>query len=425
MGSCKMDELKKFGLLLIFSLILFYGLVSPRLFPNIVLDVKDAFLIVVLFLLISAMLKVLNLYDYRKLEKKLSTQYFQMNAIINNSPFIIFLKSLDGKILMANDQLANLVGEKKEKLIGTNAYNFLKNQQFSKDEDNIVLKEKRIISEERIVELANGQSHWFRIVKAPVFDEKGDILSLVIIFRNIDDVKDLEERKSNFIATLTHDLKTPTIAQIHALDLLLGGTFGKLNSEQEEMINQIKSSCNYMYDLIFTILDTYLYDNGLIKINPEKFDIISLIKETAKGLSNLLNERGQSLVINSDLETNTVVADKVQIKRVLINLIGNAISHGFKNSQIEIFISDKSDSIKFEIKNKSEYINKEQMKDIFAKYKQVKHSKSIKTSTGLGLYLSKQIIDAHNGQVYASSDEQKNCSFGFTIPRTVKNLVNV
>ena len=420
-----MDELKKFGLLLIFSLILFYGLVSPRLFPNIVLDVKDAFLIVVLFLLISAMLKVLNLYDYRKLEKKLSTQYFQMNAIINNSPFIIFLKSLDGKILMANDQLANLVGEKKEKLIGTNAYNFLKNQQFSKDEDNIVLKEKRIISEERIVELANGQSHWFRIVKAPVFDEKGDILSLVIIFRNIDDVKDLEERKSNFIATLTHDLKTPTIAQIHALDLLLGGTFGKLNSEQEEMINQIKSSCNYMYDLIFTILDTYLYDNGLIKINPEKFDIISLIKETAKGLSNLLNERGQSLVINSDLETNTVVADKVQIKRVLINLIGNAISHGFKNSQIEIFISDKSDSIKFEIKNKSEYINKEQMKDIFAKYKQVKHSKSIKTSTGLGLYLSKQIIDAHNGQVYASSDEQKNCSFGFTIPRTVKNLVNV
>ena len=425
MGSCKMDELKKFGLLLIFSLILFYGLVSPRLFPNIVLDVKDAFLIVVLFLLISAMLKVLNLYDYRKLEKKLSAQYFQMNAIINNSPFIIFLKSLDGKILMANDQLASLIGEKKEKLIGTNAYNFLKNQQFSKDEDNIVLKEKRIISEERIVELANGQSHWFRIVKAPVFDEKGDILSLVIIFRNIDDVKDLEERKSNFIATLTHDLKTPTIAQIHALDLLLGGTFGKLNSEQEEMINQIKSSCNYMYDLIFTILDTYLYDNGLIKINPEKFDIISLIKETAKGLSNLLNERGQSLVINSDLETNTVVADKVQIKRVLINLIGNAISHGFKNSQIEIFISDKSDSIKFEIKNKSEYINKEQMKDIFAKYKQVKHSKSIKTSTGLGLYLSKQIIDAHNGQVYASSDEQKNCSFGFTIPRTVKNLVNV
>ena len=74
MGSCKMDELKKFGLLLIFSLILFYALISPRLFSNIVLDVKDAFLIIVLFILISAMLKVLNLYEYRKLEKKLSMQ---------------------------------------------------------------------------------------------------------------------------------------------------------------------------------------------------------------------------------------------------------------------------------------------------------------------------------------------------------------
>ena len=81
----------------------------------------------------------------------------------------------------------------------------------------------------------------------------------------------MEERKNTFIATLTHDLKTPTIAQIRALDLLLGEAFGPLVDEQKEMLEQIKSSCKYMYDLIFTILDTYLYDNGLTKINAEKF----------------------------------------------------------------------------------------------------------------------------------------------------------
>ena len=195
--------------------------------------------------------------------------------------------------------------------------------------------------------------------------------------------------------------------------------------EQKEMLEQIKSSCKYMYDLIFTILDTYLYDNGLTKINAEKFDILALLNETTRSMSNLLRERNQKLIINTNLTSNIVIADKVQIKRVIINLLANAVKHGFKNSDIEVFVTENDENIKMEVKNKSEYINKEQMKEIFEKYKHSRNAKSIKTSTGLGLYLSKQIIDAHNGQVYAHSDENKNCTFGFEIPKKlVSNPTN-
>ena len=250
-----------------------------------------------------------------------------------------------------------------------------------------------------------------------MLDENDEISSIVVIFRIIDDVKEVEERKNTFIATLTHDLKTPTIAQIRALDLLLSETFGKIGDEQKEMLEQIKSSCKYMYDLIFTILDTYLYDNGLTKINPEKFDILDLINETTRGLSNLIAERGQKVVVSAELDSSNIYADKVQIKRVIINLLTNAVTYGFKNSDIEVFITDEDKNLKVEVRNKSEYINEEQMQEIFEKYKHVKNSKSIKTSTGLGLYLSKQIVDAHNGKIFAHSNAEKSCSFGFVIPK--------
>ena len=97
--------------------------------------------------------------------------------------------------------------------------------------------------------------------------------------------------------------------------------------------------------------------------------------------------------------------------------MANAASYGFKNSDIEVFITDNEDRLKLEVRNKSKYINKEQMKEIFEKYKHKENSKSMKTSTGLGLYLSKQIIDAHNGKMYAQSDEDQKCIFGFEIPK--------
>lgn len=416
---------KKAIILVLMDIAIFYMLISPKILPTVLLSVSDACIITAIIAIVTLFMRYLSKVEMANLEKKLERQHSQLTAIINNSPFIVFLKSVDGKIILANEVLANLFSASREQLVGRNSYEFVSNPENCMEEDKHLLATKEIITCERYESLINGRGHWFRIVKVPVLDENDDISSIVVIFRIIDDVKELEERKNTFIATLTHDLKTPTIAQIRALDLLLGEAFGSLVDEQKEMLEQIKSSCKYMYDLIFTILDTYLYDNGLTKINAEKFDILALLNETTRSMSNLLRERNQKLIINTNLTSNIVIADKVQIKRVIINLLANAVKHGFKNSDIEVFVTENDENIKMEVKNKSEYINKEQMKEIFEKYKHSRNAKSIKTSTGLGLYLSKQIIDAHNGQVYAHGDENKNCTFGFEIPKKlVSNPTN-
>lgn len=408
---------KKSIIIILMIVAIFYILVSSRILPSVILPYYDACIICTIIAIVTLSLRVLSKIEIKNLERKLIRQQSQLTAIINNCPFVVYLKSVDGKIILANEVTSELSSLDTEKLIGMCAYNLIADPTVCKSEDAELLKNKEIITCERYEKFANGKSHWVRIVRVPILDEKDNISSIVVIFRVIDDVKDLEDRKNSFIATLTHDLKTPTIAQIRALDLFLNEAFGAISEEQKLMLEQIKHSCQYMYDLIFTILDTYIYDNGLTKINPVKFNMQDLINETIRGLSNLLSERNQKLRINVDLESSNIVADKLQLKRVIINLFSNAITHGFKNSEIEVFVGENDENMKFEIKNKSEYIAEGQMKEIFEKYKHKENSKSMKTSTGLGLYLSKQIIDAHNGRMYAHSDEDQNCVFGFEIPK--------
>lgn len=396
---------------------IFYILVSPEILSSVTLPHYDACIICTIIAIVALSLMLLSKFEIKNLERKLIRQQSQLTAIINNCPFVVYLKSVDGKIILANEVTSELSSPDTENLIGMCAYNLIADPTVCKSEDAELLKNKEIITCERYEKFANGKSHWVRIVRVPILDKKDNISSIVVIFRVIDDVKDLEDRKNSFIATLTHDLKTPTIAQIRALDLFLNEAFGAISEEQKLMLEQIKHSCQYMYDLIFTILDTYIYDNGLTKINPVKFNMQYLINETIRGLSNLLSERNQKLRINVDLVSSNIVADKLQLKRVIINLFSNAITHGFKNSEIEVFVGENDENMKFEIKNKSEYIAEGQMKEIFEKYKHKENSKSMKTSTGLGLYLSKQIIDAHNGRMYAHSDEDQNCVFGFEIPK--------
>jgi two-component system NarL family sensor kinase len=215
---------------------------------------------------------------------------------------------------------------------------------------------------------------------------------------------------------MTHDLKTPTIAQIRALELLAKNTFGELNKQQLEIVNQIMNSCKYMYDLIFSILDTYLYDNGQTKINYEKFDIAELVSLTINEILYLSKEKEQNILISNQCTSNEIVADKFQIKRVIINLLSNAITYGDRQSDILLKLGNSGKDLILSVENKGAYIPEDKISEMFLKYKSKENAKFRKTGTGLGLYLAKQIINAHNGHIYASSTKDCICTVGFSIP---------
>lgn len=399
--------------------IFYFALISPDLLPNVIIPVKDALIISVFVILTHLCIKLINLIHRKQLEKKILLQHAQMKTIIDNVSVSLYLKDLKGHVLLTNQKHSQMLNLKIEDIIGEKSDSFYKNlDNIIKEEDKKIIETQSISRSERFLELKKDKSGWYRVVKAPVFNENNEVENNVVLLHNIDDEKVLEERKETFVATLTHDLKTPTVSQIKAIDLLLNQNFGPLSENQIEFLKQIKNSCKYMYDLIFTILDTYLYDNGQIKINSEEFEITKLIDEAVSEISNLLVENEQNIIIKSNLADNKINGDKFQLKRVIINLLSNAIIYGNKKSNIELKLDEDVNNFSLSVKNKSNYIPEDKINDLYEKFKRKDNIKFQKSGTGLGLYLSKQIIVQHNGNIFAKSDkEEQSCTFGFSLPK--------
>lgn len=237
-----------------------------------------------------------------------------------------------------------------------------------------------------------------------------------LLRKNIKNRNNAEKFRQSFIATLVHDLKTPTQALFNTLNLLKNENFGPLSNEQREMICLSLESCKYMKELITTIMKTYCLDHRQIKLNIKSFDIKETILQICNETKTLRLERNQTLKINNSITNSNIWADELQIKRVISNLLSNAITYGFKNTEIEINFKVEKNSFEFYVTNMSNQIPPNELKTIFNKYTKTKYSVFNKTSSGLGLYLAKNIIEMHNGKIYAQSNPNGKCTFGFVIP---------
>ena len=228
-------------------------------------------------------------------------------------------------------------------------------------------------------------------------------------------LKDQQSAQESFLVTLVHDLKTPTVSQLSAIKMLEGGTFGALNSEQREVMELMSGSCKYMANLIGMILKSYS-DFGKISLNKTRFNIADLVTELCEETKSLRAEKKQVINLQKLSEDCFIYADKLQIKRVILNLLSNAVTYGFCNTVINININVSKNSFEFFIENVSKQIPQEELCRVFDKYYKTRDSYFNTSGTGLGLYLVRQIVEKHNGRVYAKSSAAGICTFGFIMP---------
>jgi len=221
-------------------------------------------------------------------------------------------------------------------------------------------------------------------------------------------------KKDEYIAKIIHDLKTPINAQITALELFLETTNNKISQEEKDLIELTLNSCNYMQNLIEVFNSVHKLNFESIKLNYEKFDVVELVESLLNELKILIKYYELEVSFNCS-EKIIINADKLQIKRVLENLISNSINYAFKNSTIKISLNKIGGSLFFEIKNNSPYIEAHILKEIFQKYK-TNAGLYNKSGVGLGLYLSNEIIRAHRGEMHAKSYQDDINIFGFSIP---------
>jgi signal transduction histidine kinase len=348
------------------------------------------------------------------IKEKIIFKHSQLKSILENVPMIIY---------MCDKNLNYITGSKHAKIFVKNGYDELSDTQINRElmegdealENKYVLKSNCQLTKEKEYSDFKGLKHWYKIYKSPILDLNDEVSGLIILANNIDSEKQLQSNRETFVASLGHDLKNPTIAQIRGLELILKGTFGKVQNEQKEILEMILDSCRYMYGMLSSMLSTYRNDGGTVKLHFEEFSLGELVEECVSEMVYVAKYKSVGISINSSLAGELVYADRVQIKRVIMNLLSNGIKYAFKDSQLKLSISEQNGWNCFSFENKSQYIPKYKQEMIFARYVSFASAHD-ELGIGLGLYASKKIVEAHGGIIYLESYEDNRNIFGFKIP---------
>lgn len=225
----------------------------------------------------------------------------------------------------------------------------------------------------------------------------------------------MSNKRITYMAALSHELQIPTLAQLRALELLLDEKLGSLNSEQKELLELTKNSCNHLYSMIKTLQSAYLFEGDETALTYEVFNINILVAEAITELSYLVEENMIKIHFVSQYEAGIVSADSFALKRVIINVLYNAITFARPASDIYIMVKCKCNKVMLLVTDLDSYIDSKKLNDICSKY--VSNSmKYNKVGAVSGLYLAKKIIELHHGKIITKSFGNNTNSFGFIFP---------
>jgi len=239
----------------------------------------------------------------------------------------------------------------------------------------------------------------------------------VMINEYIEKEKEVADLKKDFIAALMHDIKVPIIAQDNTFDLLLDEKFGALTDIQKEAVVKLKTSNIDLKYLAEALLETYKIEHKGITVNKEKDVLLdNFIKEDIEQLSGIFEAHGKKINYkNTTGKDFCADIDVFLVKRVVNNLILNALSYSKNSDTIDILLSCSGENFSLTVKDYGKGIEKEELEKIFNKYYSAR-SNTIKSSTGLGLYLSNRIIKALGGKITVESEKDRGSSFTITLP---------
>ncbi len=236
----------------------------------------------------------------------------------------------------------------------------------------------------------------------------------IVIIKNITNQREIETLKEDFVATLTHDLKVPIIAETNMLELFINKNFGPISEKQEIALKNMQASNRELLDLVQIVLETYKVKDGNIRLFKENVMLKGFIQEIIEEMKPIAGKTKNSLNFLSERDIR-VYADRIQLRRVIKNLIQNAISYGEPNSPIEIKIGEIPKYIVIKVKDYGAGIPKTDIEKIFNRYYSAA-KKFRKIGTGLGLYLAQQIVKSHGGELTAESEEGNYTEFTIKLP---------
>jgi signal transduction histidine kinase len=231
-------------------------------------------------------------------------------------------------------------------------------------------------------------------------------------------LKEMDKMKAEFTMVSSHELGTP-IGIIHGnIEMLLDGTFGKLDERQMKRLEMMKRNVDRLSDLNERLKHIYKMEIGKEKIEKKIVSINDIARGVIEEMKIMADEKGHEMAI--EMPELKIVGDEKKIREVFYNLIDNAIKYTSNNGQIKIMGKERKEDVEIAVSDNGIGIPPENREKIFEKYYQAEDYLKHGTGMGLGLPIVKGIIEAHGGKIWVQSEVGEGSTFHFTLPKEEK-----
>ena len=358
-----------------------------------------------------------QLVDERTADLKQSNA--KLEGIVNYCADGIVILNEDGIIEQVNPACETMIGHICSKLIGASiddhifsTKTFISKELHKLDESELLLRDFCIknpfTNSETPVEISFAR-----------INPDDEYKRFVGVIRDITEQKKSDKLRDDFIATLTHDLRTPLLAAIQTLTYFINGDLGELDDKQKLLLSTMQKSNEDLLGLVNALLEVYKYDAEKLTLTKTNFNIYNLVKQVYDELSPLAHSKNIEFKIDTDIIDAEINADRGELRRVICNLCGNAINYTQEGGVVTITLKIEGNDLIFSVSDNGSGIPQEDIPNMFQRFSQGT-SKKRSTGTGLGLYLSRQIIESHGGKIWLESVLNKGSEFSFLLTDVVK-----
>ncbi len=359
-------------------------------------------------------------WENSNLEKILSEK-LRIETIIEQMQDGIIGLNEKNEIIFINPLAQNLLGIHGNEMIGLNAYELANTNELLKN----LLDNKQ--SEKAIKIYANGRESYFQLesreimIPSTQYNEDKPILTSsesageVYILKNITKFRELEDAKTNFIATISHELKTPISSIKLSLKLLTDSRVGSLNTEQLSLLENIKDDTLRLLKITSELLDMAQVETGNIHLNFIATKPDQIVDYAINSIKFQADQQHIQIECISQPGLPWVYADVEKTTWVLINLLSNALRYSPEKSKIIVQISQSIDMVEFSVKDFGNGIEEQYQARLFERFFQVP-TEGKRSGTGLGLSISKDFIEAQKGVIFVESRPGSGSRFGFKLP---------
>ncbi|MBM2839624.1 MAG: multi-sensor signal transduction histidine kinase [Bacteroidetes bacterium] len=263
----------------------------------------------------------------------------------------------------------------------------------------------------------SGRQLFFRPKVTRIFDSEGMLYGVVTLLQDVTQFKELDRMKSDFIATVSHEFRTPVTSINMSVDILNQEILGPLNDRQKELIASAKEDCLRLTKLSREILQLSKIESGRLQLKDEDLDVRPLVESSVRPLQLQFQEKGVAVAFDISPSLPHLVADEQQLTSVVSNLVTNALKNTDRGGKVTVSAREEGNTLRVDVADTGQGISPENLEMIFDKFVQVKQSSDTTPgSVGLGLAIAKEIVEMYGGKIWASSTPGKGSVFSFVLP---------